>query len=94
MGLIMVGIVGSEARTDKVPVRGTKKREVSALDPSDAPCIASRLLCQYGKDAQLIAMDRADALFDLGNTKGARAWMTIAGVIEEQERACASTSDT
>lgn len=58
----------------------------TAIAPGDAAAIAKRLAQHYGEEARAIAMDRADALFDLGNAKGARNWLHIAEVIDEQQR--------
>ncbi len=75
------------ATADRDRPQTERKPEPSALDAEGVMRIAKCLVEQYGDEAATIALDRADALFDLGNMAGSRGWIRILEVIENQQRA-------
>lgn len=48
--------------------------------------MADRLVKMYGDSAAAIALDRADALYELGNVMGSRVWIRVLEIIEDCQR--------
>jgi hypothetical protein len=56
---------------------------VSTIPAIDIWCAASLLIRVHGAEAEIVAAQRADELFDRGDIDGQRVWMRISRAIGE-----------
>ena len=62
------------------------ERRRSSLHPLDPWRAAHLLLRQHGKDAELHAAQRVDALAEAGDVAGCRGWRQVLAALDELRR--------